>query len=198
MKAFLFDYDGVITAGVGDKIPATRLARNIGISLETASELIVSIWDELSTGKISEEAAWQKMEAQHGSPIAAEHRDIWYTWEELTPLPQMLSLVRMLREKGYPVGVASNVLPPTARLIKDRGGYDDFDFLILSYEVGARKPKPAVYAAAMAQLPGVLPGEVVFLDDREPCVAGAEAFGLRAIHVTDHQQAIEAIQQILT
>jgi HAD superfamily hydrolase (TIGR01509 family) len=197
IKAFLFDYDGVITAGVKDNVPATRLANNLGIPIEKTSEWIISIWDGFSTGKLTEQEAWQKIEEQHGQPISLEQRDIWYTWEELQPLPEMLELVRMLKARGYTIGLLSNVLPVTAQLIRQNGGYDEFDFLVLSCEVGARKPASLVYETALANLEGIEPEEVVYLDDREPLAIAASKLGVRGIYVTDHDEAIKDVQQLI-
>lgn len=193
IKAFLFDYDGVITAGVQDGIPASRLANNLNVSIERASEWIVSIRAPYSTGSITDKEVWNEIENLYGKPISSEQRDIWYTWKELEPLPQMIALVDHLKSKGYVVGLLSNVLPVTAQLIREYGGYAYFDFLVLSCEAGARKPDQKVYETALAQLKDMNPNEVVFLDDREPCVVGAEKLGIKAIHVT----AIEEVHKLI-
>lgn len=197
IKAVLFDYDGVITAGVRDNVPARRLASNLGISLEKASEWIVSIWDGFSTGKLNEQQAWQKIEEQYGKPISTAQRDIWYTWEELEPLPEMLALVQSLKSQGYKVGLLSNVLPVTAQLIRENGGYKEFDFLVLSYEVGARKPNPLMYETALKNLENTKPEEVVYLDDREPLTVAANELDIKSIHVTDHSEAIKTLTGLL-
>jgi epoxide hydrolase-like predicted phosphatase len=197
IKAFLFDYDGVITAGVKDNVPATRLAGSLGISIEKASEWIISIWDGFSTGNLTEQEAWQNIEEQYGQPIDSGQRDIWYTWEELKPLPEMLDLVRSLKAQGYSVGLLSNVLPVSAQLIRQNGGYDEFDFLVLSCEVGARKPSPLMYESALMNLKDIQPTEVVYLDDREPLAIAANKLGIQGIYVTDHAEAIKDVQQFI-
>ena len=161
IKAILLDYDGVVTAGVKDNVPAIRLAKNLNVSIEKATEWIVNIWDGFSTGKLNEQDAWRIIEKQYGQPVDSQQRDIWYTWEELKPLQEMLVLVRELKTKGYRVGLLSNVLPVTAQLIRENGGYDEFDFTVLSYEVGARKPSPLMYETALANLKGTKPEEVL-------------------------------------
>lgn len=52
---------------------------------------------------------------------------------------------------------------------------------ILSYELGLRKPEPAIYAAAV-KLAGVEPARCLFIDDLEENVAAARRFGLQVIH----------------
>jgi FMN phosphatase YigB (HAD superfamily) len=55
-----------------------------------------------------------------------------------------------------------------------------FDGLVLSYEVGASKPDPRIYQAAVA-LARCLPGECFFTDDVASFVDGARAVGMDAV-----------------
>jgi FMN phosphatase YigB (HAD superfamily) len=55
------------------------------------------------------------------------------------------------------------------------------------------KPDPAAYTA-MCDLLEVEPHEVVFLDDLERCVEGAEAVGMMAVLYRDNEQAIAEIE----
>lgn len=198
IRAFLFDYDGVISQGVDVMLPAERLANNIGISEDEANALIKSIWGDYSTGRSSSDEVWSTIESQLNAKVPKEKRNIWHTWNELEPLPYMLDYVSGLKQKGYRVGLLSNVFKETADIIRDNGGYSIFDFTILSCEVGARKPEREVYTAAMKKLPGIQPEEVLFLDDREHCIVGAKEFGLQTIHVTDHKEAIEQANNLLS
>lgn len=196
VKAFLFDYDGVMTAGVKGNPPAALMAQNLGISVETAAEWLAAIGPAYGAGQISEDDVWKAIEEKYQKPIAAEQRDIWYVWEELTPLPEMVALVQQLRAAGYVVGLLSNIIPVTARLIRERGGYDGFDFVVLSCDVGASKPEKEIYQTALSHFEGIAPEEVMFLDDIEACAAGARALGIQAIHVTDHARAIAEVRSI--
>jgi len=55
-----------------------------------------------------------------------------------------------------------------------------FDDYVLSYEVRALKPDPAIYQVAIKKA-GTPPSSCVFIDDMEENVAGAAALGLKAI-----------------
>lgn len=109
----------------------------------------------------------------------------------------MVNLVRALRESGYAVGLLSNIFPVTAELIRSKGGYDGFDFLVLSCEAGARKPDIKIYESAMSNLSNIQANEVVFLDDTERCVNAGNAFGLHTIHVKDHDTAIQEVRSLI-
>lgn len=197
IKAFLFDYDGVITPGVDVKLPAERLAKNVGISIDEASDMIMAIWDGYSTGRLSADRVWDIIETQLGKKVSAEDRNIWHTWDELKPIPFMIEFVEELKSKGYRIGLLSNVFQETADVIRQNGGYKNFDFTILSYEVGAKKPDSKIYECAMQKLEGINVQEVVFLDDRQQCIDGAKDFCLNTVHVTNHQNAIEEVTRLI-
>lgn len=55
---------------------------------------------------------------------------------------------------------------------------------IASYQVGLRKPEPAIYELALRQAE-VSPAAAVYVDDRHENVAVAQQLGLTAVHVTD-------------
>ncbi len=62
-----------------------------------------------------------------------------------------------------------------------------FDDFILSYEVHAMKPQPAIYQATLARA-GCQPGECFYTDDIAEYVAGARAFGIDAVQFRDAAQ----------
>jgi putative hydrolase of the HAD superfamily len=85
-----------------------------------------------------------------------------------------------LREAGVPVRIASNFdarLRGVAAGLPELAGF--VDTLVISSEVGYRKPHPAFYAAACASL-GLPPERVLCVgDDPENDVLGAERAGLQ-------------------
>jgi putative hydrolase of the HAD superfamily len=87
-----------------------------------------------------------------------------------------------IREAGLPVRVASNFdgrLRAVAAGLPELAGF--VETLVISSEVGHRKPHPAFYAAACASL--ALPPDRVLCvgDDPENDVRGAERAGLRGV-----------------
>ena len=94
--------------------------------------------------------------------------------------PDVAPGLRALRDAGWPVRIASNF---DGRLRDVVGGLADLDgfadILIISSEVGYRKPHPNFYLAACASL-GLPPERVVCIgDDPENDVLGPERAGLR-------------------
>jgi putative hydrolase of the HAD superfamily len=109
----------------------------------------------------------------------------------------MHAFVREVRASGRRVGVISNAVrewqPAWDRVTPAR---DEIDALVLSWEVGARKPNAAIYAMAAEAL-GLDPGHIVMLDDFPAMVDGARSAGMHAIHVADHGTAIAEARALL-
>jgi putative hydrolase of the HAD superfamily len=89
-----------------------------------------------------------------------------------------LPVVRELRRRGVRTALVSNCSHNTTPVVERLGLADEFDALILSFEVGARKPQPAIYTAALEALGDVVPPEAVFVDDQVPYCDGAAALGI--------------------
>lgn len=197
IKAFLFDNGGVITAGGAGNELSERLSKNLGIDSGKAFELLSPVWNQYSRGKITETELWRNVEKNYGKPISELQRDIWNKWENMRPLPEMMDLVLQLKADGYKVGLLSNVIPNTERVIRANGGYDNFDFLVLSCEVGFSKPDPEIYEIVMEHLDGIKPEEVIFLDDQERCLVPARQLGMKTILVRRPDQAIADLRKII-
>jgi len=89
----------------------------------------------------------------------------------------MFALVGELRALGLSVGLLSNSWGngyPRARLD------EAFDFVVISGEVGMRKPDEEIYHHCLAGL-SVPAGGTVFVDDAEQNIMGAQRVGMRTI-----------------
>ena len=71
-----------------------------------------------------------------------------------------------------------------------------FDHVIESSKVGCRKPEPEFYELACAAA-GVVPEQVVFLDDLGINLKPARAMGMTTIKVLSAQQAIDDLEAVL-
>jgi putative hydrolase of the HAD superfamily len=115
------------------------------------------------------------------------------------PFPDVVPALRALRERGLTLVVASNwdcSLPEWL----DRAGLGDLlDGAVSSAVVGAPKPAPAVFDAALA-LAGVGAAEAIHVGDTlAGDVAGARAAGIRAVLVLragDPPPGVETVRSL--
>jgi HAD superfamily hydrolase (TIGR01509 family) len=91
----------------------------------------------------------------------------------------VLPVLSSLREREVKTALVSNC-SHSSRPVVERLGLDTaFDTVILSFEVRAMKPDPAIYRAAIERL-GVPSERVLFIDDQATYCDGATAIGLDA------------------
>ncbi len=108
------------------------------------------------------------------------------------PEPRMHDLVRAARAAGMRTALLSNSWGNTY----DRTGWDEmFEVVVISGEVGMRKPEGRIFART-AELLGVDPSRCVMVDDLPSNVAGAEAVGMHAVLHRDVATTARALHEL--
>ena len=72
------------------------------------------------------------------------------------------------------------------------------DVIVDSSAIGLRKPDPAIFHHALAELGGIAPEAAIFLDDAPGNVTAAQALGIHAILVEDeYHPALDELAEAL-
>ena len=104
----------------------------------------------------------------------------------------MFDVVRSARKQGILTALLSN----SWGMDYPREEWDEiFDAVVISGEVGMRKPEPAIYRHAAEQL-GVDPAECVFVDDLGTNVKGAVGVGMVGVKFVSAEQAIDELEAL--
>ena len=109
-------------------------------------------------------------------------------YSEIFTVNENLTSLLPILKKNYKLVLLSNT-----NYIHQKFGYghykffENFDKLILSHEVKAVKPEPAIYNAVMAYT-GYEPEEHIFIDDVQEYVDGAKNIGWNAIRFISNSQ----------
>ena len=134
-----------------------------------------------------------QMVRRDGTPVPAE--GLLDRMFAATVLSQpMLDLLRQLRAAGVRTALLSNSWGVT--------GYPShlfpelFDAVVISAEVGMRKPEPRIFLHA-AELLGLPPAECVFIDDIEQNIVAAEVLGFTGVLHTDTRATAERVAELL-
>jgi putative hydrolase of the HAD superfamily len=99
----------------------------------------------------------------------------WAPYEDAVPA------LEALRARGLRLAVVSNWDSRLRRILEDHGLHTRFDAVVISAEVGWRKPHPAIFHRAL-ELLGAGPGEVLHVGDSVgDDVGGARAAGIRPV-----------------
>ena len=110
------------------------------------------------------------------------------------PVPGMYDTIRTLRAAGFSTALLSNSWGCDEYPRADFPGL--FDTVVLSGEVGMRKPEKEIFFHAAATL-GLAPAECVFIDDMAANVAAAQACGMTGVLHTETAATARALQDLL-
>jgi putative hydrolase of the HAD superfamily len=109
-------------------------------------------------------------------------QDVWSSYYALAASAH--ALLESLRERGLKLALVSNTASPQWLLepiLERQGIADRVDSIVLSSEVGKRKPHPAIFERALRDL-GVDSREALFVGDRvEADVFGASRVGMKTV-----------------
>jgi putative hydrolase of the HAD superfamily len=175
-----------------------QLADLTGVDAQRIWDLLFASGVELDyeAGRISSREVYERFLRETGASLdfdafARAASDIF---EVNVPVKTILAQLAFC---GYRMGVLSNTNEMHWRLLTD-GRYSlmpgVFEQLVLSYEVGAVKPQPAIFQAAVERA-GVAPQEIFYVDDIPGHVAGARAVGLDAVQFIDAPDLASQLRQ---
>ncbi|UUU22357.1 HAD-IA family hydrolase [Streptomyces sp. DSM 40750] len=206
VRAVWSDFGGVLTPPVGrdledfcarENIPAPAFREAMA---EVARPFGGDIMAPLDTPLLSEEewAARMAAELKRGTGLDVDLSGFGDRWfEGRRTNHAWLGFLREAHDAGVFVGLLSN-MPPAwdhqwRRMIRPDGLFDE---LILSFQVGARKPERKIFELA-AEAAGVPAHECVLVDDIAANCAGAEAAGWRSVHFTGAEEAAALLRPLL-
>ncbi len=98
-----------------------------------------------------------------------------------------------VKNKGYRMAIVSNFdHAPTAHALIDKYGIRSFfEEIVISEEVGWRKPKPVIFIRAL-ELLGIKPEAALFIGDNfNADISGAKDVGMDAVWLNSRNQALE-------
>ena len=128
-----------------------------------------------------------------GGPVAAEGL-LRRMFAASVRVPAMYDLIRTLRGAGLRTGLLTNSWIhddyPRADLA------ELFDAVVISGEVGMRKPERGIFLHA-AQALGLAPAECVFIDDMKANVAAAAGCGMTGVLHTEAAATAAALHDLL-
>lgn len=185
-KAVVFDYGEVISA-----IPSeTDRAQIAGLAGGDAAIFWAAYWrhrDALDLGAVSIKKYWRQIEQDLGASWdAARLHHLWLAdfraW--LTIDDGTLDVLIELQEGGTRLALLSNAGRDFASYLRDGLIGELFERVFVSGELGMIKPGPEIFQTVLDGL-AVSPAELIFIDNREVNVRGAQDLGITGHVFTD-------------
>ncbi len=187
IKTIIFDVGGVL-AECSNKILFSNIAKAFNITWDEVYAAVKKLVPEIQAGKISDDEFWKRFSEITGKPLPENHEKLLYEYyEECSPIKQdVLELARELRAKGYQTPILSDTIETHARINWKRL-YPEFDPVVLSCEVGMKKPDKRIYELLLKKIK-FKPEECVFIDDKPENIKAAEELGMHAMLFKDIKQ----------
>ncbi|MFC4531633.1 HAD family hydrolase [Sphaerisporangium dianthi] len=208
VKGVLIDWGGVLTTSLHEAIAEWLDADGIDGEhyRELMSELVRRAYEQgavtgenpihaLERGEIDVATFERDLAARlitlHGVPLVAEGL-IDRMFAGFRPVQPMYEMLRVARAAGLATCLVSNSWGHTY----SRDGWEHyFDQIVISGEVGMRKPEPRIFHHALG-LVGLRPHECVFIDDIEANIVAARALGIVGLHHRDTDTTITALEAL--
>ncbi len=206
ISAVIFDFGGVIITPITRQIG--MIAEGLGRTTAEVHHVMMGPqfesgdhpWHRLERGEIAMEVLQGMLE-----PIAAA-AGMTFRGDEVEKIlaPGMyevntivLEKIAELRGRGYKTALLSNSIREFRPKLEEDVPPHLFDAYIDSSHVGMRKPEPEIFHHTMRALSLDDPSRAVFLDDFAGNLAGAQAVGLRTIHVKNPREALDELEGLL-
>jgi len=198
-RALLCDYGGVMTSPITASFSAFCAAEGIDAHafknvMTGAARIVGSPFALVETGAIDEEqfdeAVAKLLSDACGRvivPAGLKRR----MFAAVKPDGAMWAAVGAARAAGVRTGLLSNSWGGRDYPLEELRSI--FDSIVISGQVGLRKPDPAIYVFAAEQA-GVPTDACVFVDDFSVNVEGAEAVGMTGILHRDARATIERLE----
>lgn len=209
-RGLLVDWGGVLTSGLEEAL--RRWAELDGFDFDSYLQAVLAWLPAASSEDATAEAELNPVHAlergqiavpdferklasilvrRDGTPVPAEGL-IERMFAHFEHQPAMSGLVRRARSLGIRTALLSNSWGNTYPRDTWDGMFDD---IVISGEVGMRKPEPEIFLLAARRL-DLKPDECVFIDDLELNVDGARAVGMSGILHTSYDETRRALEAL--
>ncbi len=116
--------------------------------------------------------------------------------QSISIVPGTLSLLSFLKNRGYKLGLLSNLSSPHKQPVRELGLSDYFDAACFSCDEGIKKPKPEIYLRLCERL-SVTPEQCVMVGDSlKNDVEAPTALGMRALLVSKGPTGVPSVSSV--
>jgi len=206
LRALIVDYGGVLTSSLQDTMTAWcdadsidyedfRAAMKDWLGTPSDGQAVTNPVHALERGEIEvadfERELAARLTTHDGRPVEAEGL-LARMFTGFSPQPPIAQAVRLAKQAGVTTGLLSN---SWGNDYPREGWTEMFDDVVISGEVGIRKPDPEIFTLAAQRL-GMAPAQCVFVDDLAPNVRGAVEVGMVGVHHVTPEQTLDELEAL--
>jgi len=187
IKAIIFDYFGVISSN--HYWNETTHIKGKGRS----DDEFLNLAKKVNLGQLH----WQRFLEAVANRTGQSPNEIESIYERERLDPQIVGLVKQLKETGYKTAILSNASHEFLEPVIKRAHLDSvFDKIIISSQFKLVKPDPRIYQIALDKL-GVAAKEAIVIDDLATNVIAARELKIKAILYKSAEQLRADIVEVI-
>lgn len=197
IETIFFDLGGVILNFSHEQM-FTDIANYLNIDREiVARELAIdNLGGPYERGEITDQELFAHFQKLTEKPITLDGL-MHSTALMFSPKQEMIPLLNTLKKKGIKLILLSNTCYPHIHFVKTNYDFlDNFDELILSFEVRASKPEEAIYQIALSKTNSP-PANCLYIDDVKEYIDAAKSLGIPGHHFRGHKELVKALSPVL-
>lgn len=186
-RALLFDLDGTLAETDSLHLPTwAAVLKPHGVEVD--EELYRERISGRSNAIIARDLVPNLTDEEIEAIADAKEEDFRERAASLEPLPGLVDFVEAGKVRGLKIALVTNA--PKANvlaILAALGLQDEFDLVVVADEVGAGKPDPAPYRAAVERL-GISPEDALAFEDSPSGIVSAVGAGVPTVGIASTQQ----------
>lgn len=198
IKAIIFDIGGVLALGKNLIIIKRKgnrtfgvhqyMAKKLNISIDQWLDSIDSVYADAIEGKISKEKTLKTI-SRNNRISMKKLEDLFKTAykKHFEQNKQLFEQAFKLKQLGYKISILSDQWPVSKEALMPQRLYKQFDVVVVSCDVGVRKPNPKIYKILLKKL-NLPTKKCLFIDNQKWNLISAEKLGFRTILFKDNKQ----------
>jgi len=203
IKAIIFDVGGVLAIGESMIVNNKQrnsvhldIAKGLKISLDQWFDSIDSTYADAIEGKISREKTFKIVSKNVKTSRRKLEKIILKTYKKnFNQNKQLFKKAFELKKQGYKIAVLSDQWPTSKQALMPDKLYKKFDEVIVSCDVGVRKPNPKIYKLILKKLK--LPAkQTLFIDNQEWNIKPAKKLGMKTILYKNNKQLFKELNKL--
>lgn len=205
IKGIIFDVGGVLALPInpikvekGRKIAGVHsaAAKKLGISLDQWFDSIDAVYAKSIEGKIPKEKVLKTMaKNNHVSESKIKKIILRIYRENFKQNKELFKKTSVLKKKGYKIAVLSDQWYLSKEAIMPTKLYKNFDEVVVSCDVGVRKPNPKIYRLILKKLKSPAK-QVLFIDNQEWNLKPARKLGMKTILYKNNKQLFQELDKM--
>jgi putative hydrolase of the HAD superfamily len=204
IKAIIFDVGGVLEL-VKYSQPKRghrtisfhqHAAKKLKINLDDWFDSIDSVYADAIEGKISEQKTMNIISKNINITRKKLEKTIIKSYKHsFKHNKKLFKTAKKLKKQGYKIAILSDQWPPSKKALIGKKYSKNFNPIIISCDVKARKPNEKIYKLLLKKIK--LPAEnCLFIDNRAWNLTPAKKLGMKTLLFKNNKQTIKALEKL--